>query len=486
MDLNYLCAHQLNKLLKNKEIKSVDILESIAGRIDEVDKNLNCYITKTLERAEQQARHCDKMISDGKEIGALAGIPIGLKDNICTKGIKTTCSSRLLRDFEPVYDATVVRNLENQNYVLTGKLNMDEFAMGSSSENCFFGPAVKNPWDTGRVAGGSSGGPAAAVAAGDAVCSLGSDTGGSIRLPASFCGIVGMKPTYGRVSRYGLVAFASSLDQIGPLTRDVRDAAAMLNVICGHDRLDSTSIPEPVPDYTKYLVDDVKGLKVGVIEELTLEGIDSDEKRGVDKCVALLKDMGAEIETVSLPSLKYALSVYYILSASEASANLARFDGVRYGWRDKEAKSLREMYRKTRTRGFGVEVKRRIMIGTYCLSAGHYGAYYEKARKVRTLIIKEFNDAFSKFDVLISPTSPTVAFKLGERTKDPWRMYMSDKCASPANLAGLPAISIPVGLSDEGLPIGFQIMGDILREDNVIRTAYSLEKALDFRQRPKL
>ncbi len=486
MELNYLCAHQLHKLLKDKEIKCVEILDSIARRIDEVDGSLNCYITKTLDTARKKAKSCDEMIARGRQIGYFTGIPIGIKDNMCTRGINTTCSSRMLKNFKPVYDATVVDKLQRQDYVLLGKLNLDEFAMGSSSENCYFGPAVKNPWDRERVAGGSSGGSAATVAAGDAVCSLGSDTGGSIRLPASFCGVVGMKPTYGRVSRYGLIAFASSLDQIGPITRDVRDTAALLNVLCGHDRMDSTSTPEPVPDFTSYLVEGIKGLKVGVIDELSLEGIDSDEKRGLDHSISLLKEMGAEIETVSLPSLKYALSAYYIISASEASANLARFDGVRYGWRDKEAKSLREMYKKTRALGFGKEVKRRIMIGTYCLSAGHYGAYYEKARKIRTLIIEDFNQAFSKFDVLVSPTSPTTAFKVGERTRDPWRMYMTDKCASPANLAGLPAISIPVGLSDGGLPIGFQIMGNTLREDNVLKAAYNLEKALDFNQRPKL
>ncbi len=486
MDLNYLPAHELNRLLKNKEIKSKEIVESIALRIDEVEQSLNSHITKTLEMALEKAAYCDKRIAQGKNIGYFTGIPIGLKDNICTQGIKTTCSSRMLQDFKPVYDATVVSKLKSQDYILSGKLNMDEFAMGSSSENCYFGPAVKNPWDLERVAGGSSGGSAASVAAGETICSLGSDTGGSIRIPASFCGIVGMKPTYGRVSRYGLIAFASSLDQIGPLTRDVRDAAAMLNVICGHDPKDSTSISKPVPDYTDYLVDDIKRLKVGVPKELAMEGIDSDEKRGLEKSLGLLEEMGAEIEIISLSTLKYALSVYYIISSSEASSNLARFDGIRYGYRDREAKTLRKMYKKTRSWGFCDEVKRRIVMGTYCLSSGHFDDYYEQARKVRTLIIQDFRDAFSKFDVLVSPATPTTAFKVGERTKDPWRMYMTDKCASPANLAGLPAISIPVGLSSEGLPIGFQIMGDVLREDQVLRAAYSLEKAVRFQGRPKL
>jgi len=479
-------AHRLHGLLRKKEIKAVEIVDSVAQRIDKLDNILNSFITRTLDEAYKSAGHCDGLISQGKDIPYFAGIPVGLKDNISTKGILTTCSSRILRNFKPLFDATVIRGLQAQDYALVGKLNLDEFAMGSSSENCFFGPGVRNPWDIKRVAGGSSGGPAAAVAAGEAICSLGSDTGGSIRLPASFCGIVGMKPTYGRVSRYGLVSFASSLDQIGPLTRDVRDTAAMLNVICGHDELDSTSIPNPVPDYTRYLVDDVKGLKVGVIDELSLEGIDSDEKNGLDRGVALLEDMGAEVESISLPVLKHALSAYYIISPSEASANLARFDGVRYGMRDMEAKTVREMYRSTRSEGFGPEVKRRIMIGTYCLSAGHYGEYYDKAMKVRTKVIREITRAFSKYDILVSPTTPTVAFKEGERRSDPWRLYMTDKCCVPANLAGLPAISIPVALSESGLPIGFQIMGDILREDNVLKAAYSLEKAVAFNHYPNL
>jgi aspartyl-tRNA(Asn)/glutamyl-tRNA(Gln) amidotransferase subunit A len=486
MELYFLPAHELNKLLKEKQIKAVEIEKSTADRIDKIDNKLNSFIARTPGLAKRQARRCDKKIAKGAAIKDFTAIPFGLKDNISTKGIKMTCSSKMLKDFIPVYDATVIAKLKEQDYVLAGKLNMDEFAMGSSSENCHFGPPVKNPWDINRVAGGSSGGSAAAVASGEVTCSIGSDTGGSIRIPASFCGIVGMKPTYGRVSRYGLTAFASSLDQIGPLTKDVRDAAAMLNVICGHDPMDSTSISRPVPDYTKYLMDDVKGLKVAVPEELALEDIDSDERRGVEKCLSLLEEMGAEIEMISLPNLRYALSVYYIISPSEASSNLARFDGIRYGYRDHKAQNIREMYKKTRAWGLGEEVKRRIMMGTYCLSAGHYGEYYEKAQKVRTLIIDDFKKIFSRFDVIATPTTPTTAFKLGERTKDPWRMNMTDKCASPANLAGLPAISIPAGLSSDGLPIGFQIMADVLREDLVLRTAYSLEKAIAFKDKPNI
>jgi aspartyl-tRNA(Asn)/glutamyl-tRNA(Gln) amidotransferase subunit A len=486
MELNYLCAHELKKLLRKKEIKSEEIVESIAQRVEKVEKLLNSHITRTLDMAKEQAGLCDDIFSRGRGLKDLTGIPVGLKDNISTKNIRTTCSSTILKDFEPVYDATVVSKLKKQGYILSGKLNMDEFAMGSSSENCCFGPSVRNPWDLDYVAGGSSGGSAAAVAAGETICSLGSDTGGSIRIPASFCGVVGMKPTYGRVSRYGLVAFSSSLDQIGPITRDVTDSALMLNAICGYDRMDSTSIPQAVPDYTSYLHDDIKGYRIGIPRELALEGIDSDEKKGLERCLALLEEMGARVETISLPVLKYALSVYYIISPSEAFSNLSRFDGIRYGHRKDKYETLEEAYTSNRSSGFGDEVKRRIIMGAFCLSKGHYDDYYEKARKVRSLIVNDFRDAFSKYDVLVCPATPTIAFKLGERAKDSWRMYMTDKCASPANLAGLPAISIPAGLSEEGLPIGFQIMGNILREDNVLRVAYSLEKALDFNRRPPL
>ncbi|MBU2563331.1 MAG: Asp-tRNA(Asn)/Glu-tRNA(Gln) amidotransferase subunit GatA, partial [Actinobacteria bacterium] len=380
---------------------------------------------------------------------------------------------------------TVIDRLESRNYILAGKANMDEFAMGSSNENSYFG-TVKNPWDTDRVPGGSSGGPAVCVAAGEAVCSLGSDTGGSIRQPASLCGVVGFKPTYGMVSRYGLVAFASSLDQIGPLTRDVEDCAAMLNIICGYDRKDSTSINVEVPDYKSFLKADIKDMRIGVPKELMVEGIDREVKEAVYRIIKLVEDMGGIVEEISLPSLEYALSVYYIIAPSEASSNLSRFDGVRYGYRNVEARTLREMYRRSRAEGFGDEVKRRIMIGTYCLSAGYYDAYYEKAQRVRTLVINDFKKAFEKFDVLISPTSPTTAFKIGEKMEDPLTMYLSDICTIPVNLAGLPAISIPAGLSDSKLPIGLQIIGNVLREDNVLKVAYSLEKAIGFTGRPGL
>jgi len=481
----YLTAHQLKDKLVKKEISSVEITESIYGRIEEVEEKLNSFIRLKKEDALARAEKADSIIASGAAVKDFTGIPVAIKDNICTKKVTTTCASKILENYVPVYNATVVDRLEKYNYIMVGKANMDEFAMGSSNENSYFGP-VKNPWDITRVPGGSSGGPAASVAAGEAVCALGSDTGGSIRQPASLCGVVGFKPTYGMVSRYGLVAFASSLDQIGPLTRDVEDCAAMLNVICGHDENDSTSINTEVPDYKKFLVPDIKGLKIGVPEELMVEGIDSEVKDKVLEVIKLAQDMGARVEEISIPSLKYALSVYYIIAPSEASSNLSRFDGVRYGYRNMDAKTLRQMYRKSRAEGFGEEVKRRIMIGTYCLSAGYYDAYYEKARRVRTLIINDFRKAFSKFDVLLSPTSPTTAFKIGEKMDDPLTMYLSDICTIPVNLAGLPAVSIPAGLSNDRLPVGVQIIGNILREDNVLRAAYSLEKAIGFKEKPRI
>jgi aspartyl-tRNA(Asn)/glutamyl-tRNA(Gln) amidotransferase subunit A len=485
LEINYLTAHQLKDRLKKKEISSTEITESVYSRIEAVEEKLNSYIRLEKKSALKKAAEVDKYIGSGGEISDFTGIPLAVKDNICTKGVTTTCASKILENYIPVYNATVIEKLQKQDYVLVGKANMDEFAMGSSNENSHFGP-VKNPWDTGRVPGGSSGGPAACVAAGEAICSIGSDTGGSIRQPASLCGVVGFKPTYGMVSRYGLVAFASSLDQIGPLTRDVEDCAALLNVICGHDKNDSTSISGEVPDYKKYLEQDIKNLKVGVPRELMVEGIDREVKEAVEAALKMIEEMGGSVEETSLPSLEHALSVYYIIAPSEASSNLSRFDGVRYGYRNMEQKTLRKMYRRSRAEGFGNEVKRRIMIGTYCLSAGYYDAYYEKAQRVRTLIINDFKKAFNKYDVLISPTSPTTAFKIGERTEDPLTMYLSDICTIPVNLAGLPAVSIPAGLSGEGLPIGVQIIGNILREDNVLRAARRLEEAIGFTGRPEL
>jgi len=479
-------AHELHNMLVKKEISCADIAESVLSRISRVESKTNSYIRVEKEKMMEEAGAVDEYIGSGGRIGDFTGIPIAVKDNICTKDITTTCASRILKNYIPIYDATVIKKLKEQKYILTGKANMDEFAMGSSNENSYFGN-VSNPWDTERVPGGSSGGPAASTAAGEAICSIGSDTGGSIRQPASLCGVVGFKPTYGAVSRYGLVAFASSLDQIGPLTRDVEDCAGLLNVICGHDENDSTSINRKNPDFKSFLKGDVRNMKIGVPAELMVKEIDAEVKSAVNAVLLKLEDLGAKVEEISLPNLKYALSVYYIIAPSEASSNLSRYDGVRYGYRNKEAKTLREMYKRSRAEGFGDEVKRRIMIGTYCLSAGYYDAYYEKAQKVRTLIIDDFRKAFKKYDVLISPTSPTTAFKTGERLDDPLTMYLSDICTIPVNLAGLPAASIPVGLSSKGsLPIGLQVIGDILREDNVLKVAYNIENAVGFDKKPNI
>ncbi len=479
MDLIFKSAHELHDLIKSKEVSVLDIANSFIKRIKSVDNKINAYITFDENQVINNAKLIDEYIAKNGEIKKFTGIPISIKDNICIKGVKTTCASKMLSNYISVYDSTVVKKLNSHRYLLLGKANMDEFAMGSSNENSSFG-VVKNPWNLKKVPGGSSGGPAASVAAFEAACSLGSDTGGSIRQPASLCGIVGLKPTYGRVSRYGLAAFASSLDQIGPLTKDVEDCANLLQVISGYDEFDSTSIKSEVLDYRSFLRRDIKGIKVGIPKELMVKGMDNEVKESVLKAVSILEKNGAYIEETSLPSLEYALSVYYIVAASEASSNLSRFDGVRYGFRDFGSQTLREMYKKTRAQGFGSEVKRRIMIGTFCLSSGYYDAYYEKAQKVRTLIINDFKNAFSKYDVLASPTSPTPAFNLGEKTDDPLLMHLSDICTSPVNLAGIPAISIPCGVSSENLPIGIQIMADVLREDNLIKTASVIENEINW------
>ena len=468
-----LTAHELSKKLKDKEVSAEDIADSVFKQIDEVEPKVDAYVT---------AMSKDSAFGESSD-SVFNGIPVAIKDNMCTDGIKTTCSSKRLEDFIPVYDATVTAKLKKAGVVLTGKTNLDEFAMGSSTENSAF-KVTKNPWDTERVPGGSSGGSAAAVAAGECIAALGSDTGGSIRQPASLCGVVGMKPTYGLVSRYGLVAFASSLDQIGPITKDVRDCASLLQIIAGHDKFDSTSLDAPIPDYTKALSKDIKGLKIGVVKELMVEGIEDGVAKAVSDSIEKLKELGAEAGEVSLPHVEYALSAYYIIAPSEASSNLARFDGVRYGYRA-EADDLMEMYKKTRSEGFGDEVKRRIMLGTYALSAGYYEAYYGQAQKVRTLITEDFKRAYEKFDVLVSPTSPTTAFKIGEKTDDPLQMYLSDIATIPANLAGIPAISVPCGLSEK-MPIGFQIMGKHLDEATVLKTAYALEQAVQFKDEPAI
>ena len=491
MELYQLSSHELHKLLTDKKVRSVEITQNIYERIEKLDKKLNSYITLTKELALQEAEEVDKKISKGEKIGPLAGIPIAIKDVISTKGIRTTCGSKILSNYIPIYDATVIEKLKRENALILGKTNMDEFAMGSSTENSAYG-VCRNPWDTSTIPGGSSGGSAASVASDLAVISLGSDTGGSIRQPASMCGVVGLKPTYGRVSRYGLVAFASSLDQIGSFTKDVRDTAVILNIIAGHDLMDSTSVPEDVPDYTKYLINDAKKLKIGVPKEYFVKGMHKEVEKEILNSIETYKKLGAEILEISLPHTEYAVAAYYIIAPAEASSNLARYDGVHYGYRSSkseirnpksEISSIVDMYEKTRDEGFGEEVKRRIMLGTYVLSSGYYEAYYLKALKVRTLIKKDFGEAFQKCDVIVTPVSPTPAFKIGEKVSDPLQMYLSDIFTIPVNLAGLPAISIPCGFSKDELPIGLQIIGKPFDEGKILQTAYTFEQNTDYHQR---
>ncbi len=478
-------AHELLDMLDRRDISAVDLAKGVFDRISEVEPDVHSYVTLTEELALSEAAVVDKKRAAGEALGPLAGLPVAVKDNMATKGVLTTCSSRILNNFIPVYNGTVVQKLYDAGIVMTGKTNLDEFAMGSSTETSYFG-ATHNPWNIDTVPGGSSGGSAAAVAAGEAIMAVGSDTGGSIRQPASLCGVVGLKPTYGLVSRYGLFAFASSLDQIGPLTKDVRDTALLLNVIAGHDERDSTSVPTDIPDYTSALTGDIKGLRVGVVKELMADGIDEDVKAAIAASVRLLEEMGAEISEVSLPHSEYALSAYYLIAPAEASSNLARYDGVRFGHRtQEEVADMVEMYMKTRAEGFGDEVKRRIMLGTYALSAGYYDAYYGQAQKVRTLIARDFEAAFKEVDIIVSPTSPSVAFKMGAKVADPLQMYLSDVCTIPVNLAGLPGISIPCGLSD-GLPIGLQMIGRAFDEMTLLRAAHAFEDAFGWHEKPNL
>ena len=479
MELFKHTIHALHERLTKKEISAVELAKSVIARTDAVEPQIRSYITETREQALAQAAAVDAKITRGEVIAPLAGIPGALKDNICTKGIKTTCASKILATFVPPYDATVVDRLAAQNAVLTGKANCDEFAMGGSTENSGFF-VTHNPWDTERVPGGSSGGSAASVAAGQAIWALGSDTGGSIRQPAAYCGNVGLKPTYGRVSRYGLVAYASSLDQIGPITRDVTDSARVLNAIAGYDAKDSTSINAEAPDYTKALVQDVKGLKIGLPKEYFGAGIQQEVAAAIKKAVDQLTTMGAEVKEVSLPHTEYALPAYYLIAPAEASSNLARFDGVGFGHRALGSDII-DMYKKTRSEGFGPEVKRRIMLGTYALSSGYYDAYYLKALQVRTLVKQDFDKAFDEVDILITPTAPTTAFKIGELS-DPLAMYLQDICTIPINLAGLPGISIPCGFV-AGLPVGMQIIGKPLAEATIIQAAYAFEQANDYHTR---
>ena len=466
-------------LLDSRQVSAVELTSAALDRVGDVDDRVRAFVTVTESLAMEQAREADRRIAAG-DARALTGVPMQLKDNMATRGVATTCSSRMLEGFVPPYDATATRRLYERGAVLVGKGNLDEFAMGSSTENSAFFP-TRNPWDLERVPGGSSGGPAAAVAASECIYALGSDTGGSIRQPASLCGAVGMKPTYGLVSRYGLVAFASSLDQIGPITRDVTDCAIVLNAIAGHDPKDSTSLSAAIPDYTQGLGEDLSGLRIGVPSEYFVEGMDAEVERSTRESIALLQGLGAEVEETSLPHTAYALAVYYILAPSECSANLARYDGVKYGFSDRAADSMWEALERTRAEGFGPEVKRRVMLGTYALSAGYYDAFYLKAQRVRTVIRREFREAFRRYDAIVSATSPTTAFRLGEKTADPVQMYLSDVLTLPANIAGIPGVSVPAGLSSEGLPIGFQILGDALAEPTLFKIAHAFERASGWR-----
>ncbi len=484
LDLTDLGVREAGGLLARGEVSSVELTRAALDRIAEVDERTGAFVTVTEELALEQARAADARIAEGSAT-PLTGVPMALKDNMSTRGVATTCSSRMLEGFVPTYDATVTRRLYAEGAVLVGKANLDEFAMGSSTENSAFFP-TRNPWDLDRVPGGSSGGPAVAVAAGECQFSLGSDTGGSIRQPAALCGVVGLKPTYGLVSRYGLVAFASSLDQIGPLTRDVTDAALVLNVIAGHDPSDSTSIEFEVPDYSRALSGDVRGLRVGVPREYFVEGMDPTVEEAVRAAIGVFEDLGAEVEEISLPHTSYSMAVYYIIAPSEASANLARYDGVKYGYSAKQADSMWDALERTRQEGFGDEVKRRIMLGTYALSAGYFDAYYLKAQKVRTLIRRELVEAFMRYDVLVTPTSPSVAFKLGDKTEDPIQMYLNDICTQPANIAGVPAISLPGGMAG-GLPVGLQLTAGYMGEETLLRAAYAYEQATGWHTlRPEL
>jgi len=477
MQLSKLSVRQLTELLNSKEVNHSDIVRAALERIDKIDDKIHAFVlvNHNLEKIQNNSSNNKK----------LAGIPVAIKDNICIKDELTTCSSKILKNFRPPYDATVIKRLKQEGAALLGKTNMDEFAFGSSCETSCYGP-TKNPWDLSRIPGGSSGGSAAAVASDEVAFALGSDTGGSIRQPAAMCGVVGLKPTYGRISRFGLIAFASSLDQIGPITKTVEDAALVMNIISGYDKSDSTSYDVEVPDFTKSLVNNIKGVKIGIPDEYFVEGMDKEVEKAVKDAIKLLEGLGAEIKRISLPSTKYAVSTYYLIAPAEASSNLARFDGVQYGLR-KKADRLGDMYKLTRAEGFGEEAIRRIILGTYSLSSGYYEDYYLKAQKVRTIIQEEFKRAFNEVDCIITPTSPTVAFKLGERINDPLKMYLSDIFTIGANLAGIPAMSIPCGFNSENLPIGLQILANVFNEGAIFKVAYTYQENTSWHKRkPKL
>ena len=482
MNITNLTVHELMDKLANKELTSEEITKAYVERINEKERDVNAFVTTLCDEALEKAKEIDAKREKGEATSKLAGIPVGIKDNICTKGIKTTCSSRMLEDFISPYNATVTEKLLAEDLINLGKLNMDEFAMGASTEYSYF-KKTHNPWNLNTVPGGSSGGSAAAVAAEMVPWALGSDTGGSIRQPAAFCGVVGLKPTYGLVSRYGLVAFASSLDQIGPITKDVEDAAILLNILAGHDEKDSTSMEMPKKDYTQALKGEVKGLKIGIPKEYFGEGINEEVKERLQEAIETYKKLGAEVEEFSLDIAKYALATYYIIACAEASSNLGRFDGIRYGHRAEHYSDLKELYRNSRSEGFGPEVKRRIILGTYVLSSGYYDAYYKKAQQVRTLVKNEFDKAFAKYDVLLTPTSPTVAFEIGTRSNNPLEMYLADICTVSVNIAGLPGISLPCGVDSKGMPVGMQLIGNKFEEEKILNAAYAFEQEYKFRSK---
>ena len=480
MNITELTVHELQEKIKNKELTVTEITNAYIDRINEKEKDVNAFITLLTDDASKKAKEIEEKINKGEINSDLAGIPIGIKDNICTKGVRTTCASKMLENFISPYNATIAQKLDDAGLINLGKMNMDEFAMGSSTENSAFAK-TKNPWNLNTVPGGSSGGSAAAVAADLVPWALGSDTGGSIRQPASLCGVVGLKPTYGLVSRYGLVAFASSFDQIGPITKDVKDCAILLNLLAGHDEKDTTSVDMPKIDYVSKLNNNVKGLKIGVPKEFMGEGINEEVKSAFKKSIEKYKELGAEIVEFSLDIAKYCLAAYYIIACAEASSNLGRFDGIRYGYRTKNYDNLEELFVNSRSEGFGPEVKRRIILGTYVLSSGYYDAYYKKAQKVRTLIKNEFDKAFEKFDVILTPTSPTVAFESGTKSNNPLEMYLADICTVSINVAGIPAISIPCGVDSNGMPIGMQLIGNRFSESTILNAAYTFEQAVKFR-----
>ena len=481
MELYEYTVHELMDMLEKKEIKISDITKSYADRINEKENDVNAFVTVLTEDALNKSK---KIEESGESNSKFQGIPIGIKDVICTTGIKTTCGSKMLENFVAPYSATVMDKIESEGLINLGKLNMDEFAMGSSTENSAI-KTTKNPWNLNKVPGGSSGGSAAAVAANMVPWALGTDTGGSIRQPASLCGIVGLKPTYGLVSRFGLVAYASSFDQIGPMTKDVKDCAMLLNIIAGHDEKDTTSANIPKKDYVKSLTGNINGMKIGVPKEFFGEGINEEVKEKLKEAIEKYKELGAEVEEFSLDIAKYSLATYYIIACAEASSNLGRFDGIRYGYRTENFESLKDIYINSRSEAFGPEVKRRIILGTYVLSSGYYDAYYKKAQKVRTLVMKEFDNAFKKYDVLLTPTSPTVAFDIGSKSNNPLEMYMADICTVPVNIAGLPGISVPCGVDSDGMPIGMQLIGNKFQEEIILNAAYTYEQAVKFREKYK-